>query len=263
MHILCLRVDGIGSTHLLRQCQFLIVDVGGNDSGTTQGRAHDGTHTHHATANHHHRVDIRHLCSVHGVEAHTHRLYQGTGTRVESSGRDHFLPGQGDKLPHGAVALHTEGLVVLTGIHPSVAARGALATVRIGSTGHHHPRLQDLRHVGTHLLNDGSYLMTWYHRHLHHRVPAEPCVQVGTTEPHIGEAQQHLVGLQCLFGHTHYFHLAFARNLNCFHSLIFFIYGNTFKSRKPKNCRAFSPKNSRFSSSVNSLDFTTKSYDIL
>ena len=75
------------------------------------------------------------------MEAHTHGFYQGTGAWVEFSGRDDLFPGQGDKLPHGTVALYAECLVVLAGVHTVVTAGGTLAAVGIGITGHHHPRL--------------------------------------------------------------------------------------------------------------------------
>ena len=122
MHILSHGVDGICGTHLTGQGQFLVVDIGSDDGGTTQGRANDGTHTHHTTADDDHSVDICHLGTVHGVEAYTHRLYQCTGTRRELSGGNHLLPRQCDQFAHGTIALHTESLVMFAGIHTVVTA---------------------------------------------------------------------------------------------------------------------------------------------
>ena len=122
MYILGHGVDGIGGTHLTGQSQFLVVDIGSDYSGTTQGRAYDGTHTYHATADNHYSVDIRYLGTVHGVEAHTHGFYQCTSTGRKLSSGDHLFPRKGDQFAHGTIALYAECLVMFAGIHTVVTA---------------------------------------------------------------------------------------------------------------------------------------------
>ena len=119
------------------------------------------------------------------MEAYTHRFNQGTGTRCEQSGRNHFLPRQHDILAHGTIALHAQCLVMLAGIDTSIAAGSTLPTIGIGVTSNDHARLQSLRNSGSYLLNDSSYLMTRNDWHLHHGVLPQISAEVRTTETDI------------------------------------------------------------------------------
>ncbi len=58
------------------------------------------------------------------------------------------------------MTLHTEGLVMLTGVDTAVATRSALVAVSVRIAGHDHARLQDFWHFTTNGLYDGTYLMT-------------------------------------------------------------------------------------------------------
>ena len=219
VHILLKRVHGVGGSHLLGQRQFLVVDICRNDGGPTQSCTHHGAHAHHATANHHHHVDIRHLGAVHGVETDTHRLYQRTGAGVESLGGNHLLPRQHEQFAHGAPALHAERLVVLAGVHAAIAARGALTTVGIGIHGNNHAGLQHIGHVLAHADNLGAHLMARHDRHFHHGVAAAECIQVTAAETHISHFQQHFAIAHLRLGHFNHLHHRRLTNLNCFHYL--------------------------------------------
>ena len=120
MGIFGLGIHGISRTHLLGQGQFLIVDVGSDDSGTTQGRTHHGTHSHHTATNDHHYINIGHLSTVYSMETHAHRLYQRTSTGIKPFGRNHLLPGQHEQFAHGTPALHAERFIMLTGIYTAI-----------------------------------------------------------------------------------------------------------------------------------------------
>ena len=179
-------------------------------------------HTHHTTTNHHHHIDIRHLGTVHSMEAHTHRLYQGTGTWIQTLSWNHFLPWQHQQFAHGAPTLHAKRLVVLTGIHPAVTTRGALATVGIGIHSHNHAGLQQVGHILTHADNLGPHLMTGHYRHLYHRVTTAEGIQVATAETHVSHFQQHIAIAHLRLDHVNHLHHRRLTNLNCFHFYIFF-----------------------------------------
>ena len=153
------------------------------------------------------------------MEAHTHGLDEGTGTRCEQSGRNHFLPRQYDIFTHGTIALHTQRLVMLAGIHTGITAGSTLATIRIGVTGNHHTWLQPLRHISTHLFDDSPNLMTRDHRHLDHRVLSQIGTEIRPAESDILQTQKHLVGMQLLLRNVYDLHLTQTRNLYCFHSI--------------------------------------------
>ena len=121
MRILRPGVERIGGTHLLGQGQLLIIDIGSDNGCTTHHTANDGTHTYHTTANHHHHVDISNLRTTHGMEANTHRLYQGCHLRRERTGRANLLPGQDDIFLQGTITLNAQRLVVLTCVDALVA----------------------------------------------------------------------------------------------------------------------------------------------
>ena len=193
MNIILQGIDGIAGTHLTGDGEFLIVDIRSNDSSTTRGTAHNGTHTHHTTADDHHHVDIRHLCTADGVETHTHRFDEGTGTGCEQSCRNDFLPRHGDILAHGSPTLHTECLVMLTGIHTAVTTGGTLATVRIRIDGHGHAGLQALGHVLANADDRGTHFMARHHRHAHHRIASTEGAEVTTTKTHVLQLQEYLI----------------------------------------------------------------------
>ena len=75
MDILGLAVEGVGYPHAACQGEFFVVYVGSHDRGSPEHRAHDGSHTHHTATNDQHHVNIRHLCSRHGMETDTHRFH--------------------------------------------------------------------------------------------------------------------------------------------------------------------------------------------
>ena len=220
MHVVSAGVHRVAGTHLSGQGQFLVVNVGSNDGGTALCCTHHGSHAHHATANDQHHVDVGDLGTAHGVEAHTHRLDEGTGAGREQPCGNDLLPGQDNKLAHGTITLHAQRLVVLARIDARVAARSTLATVGIGIHRDHHAGLQALGHIGSHTLDHGTHLMAGNDRHAHHGVLAQISTEVGTTKSYILQAQEHLVGLHLLCGNVYNFHLAQARNLYCFHLIL-------------------------------------------
>ena len=178
MNILAAGVDDMRCAEPSGKGQFLIVDVGSDDGGATQRGTHNGPHAHHAAADDHHHIGVRDRCAADGVEAHAHRLHEGTRAGIKPLGDDNLLPGQRDVGTHGTVALHAQRLVVLAGIHPSAAARGTLPAVGVGIDGDHHARAQRVGHTVAHLLHHGTNLVPRDDRHTHHRVAPQPRVEV-------------------------------------------------------------------------------------
>ena len=168
--ILGLGVNGVCSTKLLGQCQLLVVDVGSYYCCTAQSRAHNCAEAHHSATDYNNGVDISNLSAIHCVETYTHGLDECTGAWVESLGWDYFLPRQSYELAHSAVTLHAQSLVVLAGVYTLVAARSTFSAVCVWIAGNHHARLQYLRHVGTHLLDNCAHLVTGYYGHFYHWV---------------------------------------------------------------------------------------------
>ena len=112
----------------------------------------------------------------------------------ESVGWDDLLPGYADELAHGAVALYAQRLVVLAGIRTTAAATGAPTAGRIGIDGDDLAHAQLGRHVGTDLCYRGTDFVPGNDGTKGQLVATAIGVEVGTAEPDILDAQQHLVG---------------------------------------------------------------------
>ena len=78
---------------------------------------------------------------------------------------------------------------MLAGIDPAITAGGTLAAVGIGIDGDGHAWLQTFRYILADTDYLGTYLMTWYDRHLHHRVATTVGAEVTTAETYIFHSQ--------------------------------------------------------------------------
>ena len=158
------------------------------------------------------------------MEAHRHRLYQSTGLGRKPVGRDYLLPRKNDKLTHSTVALDTQRLVVLTGIHSPIPATGAMSATGIGVARHLHPWLQAFGNTFSTGFYHGSHLVTRNDGILGHSVSSHKGVDVRAAKAHILHFEQHLALLR-FGGSLHFNHFTFliVGNLYCFHSDIFFI----------------------------------------
>ena len=76
----------------------------------------------HSATDHHNSIDIADRTSCCGMETHAHRLHKGACTSIQPLSRDDLGPWKGHLLPHRAVSLHSESLVELACIRPSVPA---------------------------------------------------------------------------------------------------------------------------------------------
>ena len=183
--ILSLAVDSIACTHLTSQDQFVIINIDSHNGSTALGRTDDSAHSHHATAYHHDDIYISDLGTADGVESHAHGLNQSTGTRCQQTCGNDFLPRQNEVFTHGSPALHSQCLIMLTGVYTTVPAGCTFAAVGIRIDRNGHTRFQSFGHVLANADNLGTYLMTWHNRHLHHRVTTAEGAEVATTETYI------------------------------------------------------------------------------
>ena len=171
-------VDGVGGSHTLCQGQLAVVEVNGDDGGSAQRGTCDGAKAYHAAADDHDRIGIGHLCTVYRMEAHAHGLYEGAVAQRDALHGYHLLPRHHDVVAHGTVALHTQCLVMLAGIGPTVHARGAMSAVGIGVYGHGSAYGKRVGHIGAHLLYGSTYLVSGDDGQLHHGVAPEEGVEV-------------------------------------------------------------------------------------
>ena len=157
------------------------------------------------------------------MESDGHRLYEGAVSCRYAFHGYYLLPRQCDVLPHRTVALHSERLVVLARVHPSVAACGTLSAVGVRVDGDSHAGLQRVGASFAHRLDDGSYLVSRYDILLRHCVAAEESVEVRAAEAHIFEFQEHLSCLCCWFFHLHHLHVLWRGYRYCFHSFVIIV----------------------------------------
>ena len=80
MYVFCHRIDGIGGSSLLGQCQLVIIHIYGDDDGTAQSCTYHSAHAHHAATDNHYAFAILNGSTTYGMEPHTHRLNQRTIT---------------------------------------------------------------------------------------------------------------------------------------------------------------------------------------
>ena len=163
------------------------------------------------------------------MESHAHRLNQGNLLLGKSLGRDNLLPGHGIIFTHGTPTLHTERLVVFTGIGPFAAARSTFAAVAVRIHGDQHAGFQHVGHLIAHGFNHCRHLMTRHNRHLHHRVLAQEGAKVGAAETHVNHLQEHFIALDFRFFQFYNGHLFKAGNLYCFHFSLFILTYSLYK----------------------------------
>ena len=189
MSILCFGVNGVCGAQFLGQCQFLVINVGSYDYGTTQNRTYNCTKAHHAATDNNNGVDISNLSAIHGMETYAHRLYECTGARIEVACRDNLLPRQSYEFAHSTVTLNSQRLVVFAGVYPLVTARCTFAAIGVGIAGYYHSWFECVGYFCTNFFNYSAHLMSGYYGHFYHWIPAQPCIQVGTAESYILKAQ--------------------------------------------------------------------------
>ena len=130
---------------------------------------------------------------------------------------DDLLPRYGDILAHGAVALHTQRLVVLTGVVATVLTRRAVTAVGIGIDGNRHTCLQVSRYISPRFGYLCTDFMSGNHGHFHHRVQSAIGVQVASAKTYVVYFEQHLVCSALRFLNVNHLHFRRCCNLNCFH----------------------------------------------
>ena len=210
-------IDRMCSSHPTCQSKLFIVNVGRDNSSSAKYGTYHRTKSYHSAADHHNSIDIADRSSCSGMETHTHRLHKGACTRIQPLCRDDLGPWKGHLLPHRSVSLHSESLVELACIRPTVPARRALSASCIWIYGHGHSRPYDVWHSLSDLLDHSADLMSRDHRKLHQRVAAQICIQIGSAESDIFETDDHLIRRRYRLVHMDKAHLPFTVYVYSFH----------------------------------------------
>ena len=197
------RIDAIGSSSLDGQIEFLLAQIHSNDGSTTLYAADDGTKAHHTTTEYKHSVDVRHLTTAYCMESYRHRLDKSCITWGDTLHRDNLLPRKGNKFAHRAIALHTEGFIVLTRIVASIATRSAMSAIGIGIDGDHLTHMKISRATLSKCLDHSTNLMARDNIGLGHGISAKKRIEVAATETYILEPKQHFACSCYRLGEVH------------------------------------------------------------
>ena len=156
------------------------------------------------------------------MEADAHRLDEGGIARRDAIGRNHLLPRYDDVVGHGTVALHSECLVELAGIHATGQTRGACTAVRVGVNRNGLAYGERCGNAFAQSRNLATNLMTRDDGELHHWVTTEIGIQVRAAIADVTHLDKHFACLGFGLLHLDNAHLGGSDNLYCFHVVMLF-----------------------------------------
>ena len=126
------------------------------------------------------------------MKSHTHRFHQATQLGRKLAGGDYLLPGKGNILLHGAVALHAQRFVVPAGIRAAVAAGGTFPAAGVGIAADNLAGLQGFGDARPHGLYDGTYFVARDYGIQGHGVATQEGIKVTAAKAHILQFEQDL-----------------------------------------------------------------------